>query len=144
MVGRDPDEPLTTGEDIERIALGLELRVADRVVEPDTRALGHDLAPEDVAERLRHAYHVTLPVGHHEVRGVPELLGEIQHHSRGARGRACRRIFYRGGLLLPVVLGEQQVQGRPRDLRVGGVLEPLVVSSPRHGRVRVEVRYGVL
>src|SRR5918994_2706831 len=74
-----------------------------------TSTLGHDLAPEDVAEGLRHADHVPLPVGHHEVRGMPALLREIQAHSRGSRGRACRRIFYRGGLLLPVVFGEQQV-----------------------------------
>src|SRR5918997_6659950 len=76
---------LAPGGGVEGVASGLEAGPRDLVVEPDACPLGHDLAPEDVAQGLRRADDVPLPVRHDEVGGV--LLRVRRGRGRKARGR---------------------------------------------------------
>src|SRR5215212_411770 len=74
---------LTPGRRVEGVVRGLEARPPDLVVEPDAGPLRHHLAPEDVAQGLRRADDVPLPVSDDEVGGVLLRVG-------GGRRRVVR------------------------------------------------------
>src|SRR5918997_2297397 len=94
---------------VERVARWLEAGPGDLVVEPDARPFGHHLAPENVAQGLRRADDVPLPVGHDEVRGVLPQVGRgrwpvvsrraaqsgVGLHGRVVR-RRLRKVYLRG------------------------------------------------
>src|SRR5215218_447932 len=118
---------LASGGGVEGVARGLEAGPRDLVVEPDARTFRHNLAPEDVAQGLRRADHVPLPVRHDEVSGVLLRVGgrvvrgrtgsgRVELHGRLVR-RGLREVYPRR-FAGPVLLEEQRVQpGLPR-LRV--------------------------
>src|SRR5918998_5993549 len=60
--GTERVQRLASCVDIEDVALGLEATPGELVVEPQPRPLGHELAPEDVAQGLRRRDDVALPV----------------------------------------------------------------------------------
>src|SRR5581483_2570688 len=79
--GAEAGELAPAGEGVERIAFGLESAVGHRVVEPDAGGGDHDLAAEEIAERLRRGDDVALAIGNDEVGRVffrPRAAGRLQ------------------------------------------------------------------
>ena len=130
----------TAGVGVHGVALGLERRIGEGVVQPDPRAFGHDASAEGIPQGLGGGHHVTPPIRDHIVRGVvPGGPARTRGHER-----AGTVVVDLGDLFAPVCFREKGLQRGRNHVGIAGIAESRPEGVLGHLGKGVQVVHGVM